>query len=74
MPQQQQQQPQLSQFEIDIIRDHSEAREDARNFALYWDTESPSYNCFAYAVGEMGHFLTPNTMEEIEDTCTIGLT
>lgn len=60
---------QLTQFELDIISDHSEANSDGSNFVVFWETDNADYNCFAYAVGEEGQFLTPTNMTDVNNIC-----
>ena len=60
----------LTQFEADIINDHSAAALDGSNFVVHWGTETHVYNCFAYAVNEVNKKLTPQTMVDLRFDCT----
>ncbi|KEZ39721.1 hypothetical protein SAPIO_CDS9677 [Scedosporium apiospermum] len=55
---------QLTQFVQGIIQDHSDAREGS--FAVHWETSSPAYNCFAFAVGDDTRWLTPMNLLDLE--------
>ncbi|KAJ2893729.1 hypothetical protein MKZ38_008299 [Zalerion maritima] len=57
----------LTNFQRDIIRDHSAANERAQNFVVYPDTESSYFNCFAYVVNETSRKVTPASFALLVD-------
>ena len=63
----------LSQFQLDIIRDHSGAARDGNNFTVYWDTHDPTYNCFAYCINKTTRRITPTNIDILDEQCVLWL-